>query len=398
MAETANLGLTLLEVGQMGKEAVTNGNMEIIDDAIGSPVVDAKADGSTKGIAAFVAADFNDDGAGLISLDYTNGQAADSTHKGYLTASDWNAFSSMAGMSGHESCRVATTANLTATYSNGASGVGATLTNSSTLAAISIDGVSLSSSDRVLVKDQSTPAQNGIYTVTTVGSGAVAWVLTRATDFDEASEITMGAYVVITAGTANAGTIWIESGMGPWTMGTTAITFTQLNGNVPTASTTMAGKVELATAAETTTGTDATRAVTPDSLAHSNYGRFPISMLISDPLGNAITTGDGKGYARIPSIINGWNLVAVAIAVSTVSSSGLPTVQLRRVRAGSPADMLSTKVSIDANEEDSSTAATPAVIDTSNDDVQTGDKIYFDIDVAGTGAKGLTVEMQFQLP
>jgi hypothetical protein len=58
--------------------------------------------------------------------------------------------------------------------------------------------------------------------------------------------------------------------------------------------------------------------------------------------------------------------------------------------------MLSTALTIDASETDSSTAAAAAVIDTVNDDVATGDQIRIDIDVAGTGAKGLMVEMQFQ--
>jgi hypothetical protein len=60
--------------------------------------------------------------------------------------------------------------------------------------------------------------------------------------------------------------------------------------------------------------------------------------------------------------------------------------------------MLSTKLTIDANETDSSTAANAAVIDGAHDDVATGDMLRIDIDVAGTGAKGLMVEMQFQLP
>ena len=167
---------------------------------------------------------------------------------------------------------------------------------------------------------------------------------------------------------------------------------------VVAASDTVAGKVELATAAETTTGTDATRAVTPDGLAGSAFGTPAIGMLVSDPLGSAITTGDGKAYVRIPSTLNGMNLVGVAASVSTVSSSGIPTVQLRRVRAGTPADMLSTKLTIDASELDSSTAAAAAVIDAGNDDVATADQIHIDIDVSGTGAKGLFIEMQFRLP
>lgn len=123
--------------------------------------------------------------------------------------------------------RVATTANLTATYANGAGGVGATLTNSSTLAALQIDGVSLSVADRVLVKNQTSGLQNGVYTVTTVGSGAVAWVLTRATDFDTwaAGEIALGALFLVSSGTVNANTYYYCSNSTTVTVGTTAITF-----------------------------------------------------------------------------------------------------------------------------------------------------------------------------
>lgn len=74
---------------------------------------------------------------------------------------------------------VATTASLTSTYNNGSSGVGATLTNSGTQAALKIDGVTLSAGNRVLVKNQTNEAQNGVYTVTTVGSVSTNWVLTR---------------------------------------------------------------------------------------------------------------------------------------------------------------------------------------------------------------------------
>lgn len=134
--------------------------------------------------------------------------------------------------SNRTSCRVATTAALTATYNNGTSGVGATLTNSGTQAALSIDGVSLAVNDRVLVKNQATAAQNGIYTVTTVGSGSTNWVLTRATDFNKASiaGVVEGAFTVISEGTANSTMLWIETGAGPFTIGTTAISFSTLKG------------------------------------------------------------------------------------------------------------------------------------------------------------------------
>lgn len=165
---------------------------------------------------------------------------------------------------------------------------------------------------------------------------------------------------------------------------------------VSAASDTTAGKVELATAAETTTGTDATRAVTPDGLAGSEFGVQVVGIMASD-MSTAITTGDGKAGFMVPASLNGFNLIrAHAALLAAQSSSGTPTIQIRN--ATQTADMLSTRITIDANESTSHTAATPPVVDTGNDDVATGDLIMVDVDVAGTGAKGLLVSLEFQLP
>jgi hypothetical protein len=118
-----------------------------------------------------------------------------------------------------------------------------------------------------------------------------------------------------------------------------------------------------------------------------------ITLLVTDPNGAVIATGDGAAYYRIPSILNGRNLVGVAAALTAASSSGAVNVQIRN--ATQAADMLSTALTIDASETDSSSAATPAVIDGVNDDVATGDMIRVDIDGAGTNAKGLIVELRF---
>lgn len=160
------------------------------------------------------------------------------------------------------------------------------------------------------------------------------------------------------------------------------------------------GVVELATAAETTTGTDATRAVTPDGLAGSDFGKRIVSIFVFDDSQNC-TTGDGAGdvFWRVPAVLNGYNLVAVAAQVQTAGTTGTMDVQIARIRSGTPADMLSTKITIDSTEIDSSTAATPAVINGSNDDVATADQIRIDVDaVQTTPAKGLMVELTFQLP
>ena len=75
-----------------------------------------------------------------------------------------------------------TTGNLTATYNNGTAGVGATLTNAGTQTAFTPDGIVASVGDRILIYNQTNAYENGVYTVTTVGSGSTNWVLTRATD------------------------------------------------------------------------------------------------------------------------------------------------------------------------------------------------------------------------
>jgi hypothetical protein len=98
----------------------------------------------------------------------------------------------------------------------------------------------------------------------------------------------------------------------------------------------------------------------------------------------------------VPTLLNGRNLTEAHAFVSTVSSSGLPTVQIRNITKA--ADMLSTRITIDASEFTSYTAATAPVIDTAHDDVSTGDLIAIDIDVAGTGAKGLGVVLTFSTP
>ena len=166
----------------------------------------------------------------------------------------------------------------------------------------------------------------------------------------------------------------------------------------PDASLTVKGKVELATAVETTTGTDATRAVTPDGLAGSDFGKriYVIGVIEA---ATALTTGDGKAYRTIPQEFNGMNLVAAHAAVYTVATGEtLIAIQIRNVTDS--VDMLSTKITLDASEFNSYTAATPPVIDTALDDVATGDRIAVDIDAIGntTSGNGLDVILTFQLP
>lgn len=127
-------------------------------------------------------------------------------------------------------CLVATTFNLTATYSNGTSGVGATLTNSGTQAALSIDGVTLAIGNRVLVKDQATALQNGVYTVTNTGSVSTNWILTRATDYDGSAHTIRGDVVSVISGSASSASLWMLTSS-ITTIGTDNFTFAKTDQN-----------------------------------------------------------------------------------------------------------------------------------------------------------------------
>ncbi len=133
------------------------------------------------------------------------------------------------GLNIHAASYAATTANLNATYSNGTSGVGATLTNAGTQAAFTTDGTTPSASARILVKDQTNTFENGIYTLTTVGSGSTNWVLTRATDFDSAVEIAGGDFTFVDNGSTLANTGWVNIDE-VTTVGTDPIEFEQFSG------------------------------------------------------------------------------------------------------------------------------------------------------------------------
>ena len=133
------------------------------------------------------------------------------------------------GLHIHAASYAATTANLNATYSNGTAGVGATLTNAGTQAAFATDGVSPSINARILVKNQTTTSQNGIYTLTTVGTVSTNWVLTRATDFDTAAEISGGDFTFVDAGSTLANTGWVSVDE-VTTVGTDPIVFQQFSG------------------------------------------------------------------------------------------------------------------------------------------------------------------------
>jgi len=139
------------------------------------------------------------------------------------------------GINFHAACSYATTAALAAnTYNNGTGGVGATLT-ANTNGALVVDSYTFVSpgdlNKRVLVKDEATGANNGVYTVTQVGDASNPYILTRATDFDTAGsgvdQIDQGDFFLVILGTVNANTSWVQQTPLPITVGTTALVFVE---------------------------------------------------------------------------------------------------------------------------------------------------------------------------
>jgi hypothetical protein len=138
-----------------------------------------------------------------------------------------------AGIHYHDPVRVESPINLNATYNNGTSGVGATLTNAGTQVALVIDGVTVATNDRVLVYQQTDQTQNGVYVVTNTGSGSTNWVLTRSTDTDsygpsDPDALGAGDAFFVQQGSTGAGELYVCNTEGTITFGTTNITFTQI--------------------------------------------------------------------------------------------------------------------------------------------------------------------------
>ena len=130
------------------------------------------------------------------------------------------------GLDVKESVRVATiTALATSTYNNGNGTITANANG-----ALTIDGVTVTAGDRVLIKNQASAVQNGIYTVTTTGSGSAAFVLTRGPDADTAAELTGGTFFFVEDGTTNAENGYVATHNGTPTLGTTNILFAQFSG------------------------------------------------------------------------------------------------------------------------------------------------------------------------
>lgn len=194
---------------------------------------------------------------------------------------------------------------LNATYNNGASGVGATLTNAGTQAALVIDGVTVAVSDRVLIYQQVNQTQNGIYVVTNVGSGSTNWVLTRASDADtyiinSANGLSEGSTIFVQQGATGAGETYTCNTTGVITFGTTNITFVQIS----------SAQVYSAGTGLTLTGT--VFSITPVGTAGTKGSASSVPVFVTNASGQVTSSTD----------------TAISIAATQVTSGTLDTARL----------------------------------------------------------------------
>jgi hypothetical protein len=215
----------------------------------------------------------------------------------------------------------------------------------------------------------------------------------------------------LTSGSVECSSI-VDDGAGTVSVGTIGADYHQWTFSAPTGGIVHTVPAVTGTVAQTTgslTTGDFAKFDSSGRLVTGGSARKSVQMEIF-PIGTNTATGDGKAYFRVPTSLNGMNLVAVNANVIAAGTTGTLNIDIARCAATtagaictgtgtSIADMLSTNLTIDSGENDTATAAAAAVIDTGNDDVATGQVLRIDIDaVHTTPATGLILNMEFALP
>jgi hypothetical protein len=227
------------------------------------------------------------------------------------------------GINFHQSCKYATTTALPAvTYANGTGGVGATLTANAN-GALTVDGYTFTSpadnGTRILIKNQAAALQNGVYTLSAAGDAGLPFILIRATDFDTAGtgvdQIDQGDFFLITSGTANANTSWVQQTPLPITIGTTGIVFAQFGAPLVYSAGTGLTESPAYTFNIATTGVGA-----------ATYGSASQVPVISVNAQGQITTASNTSIAIAASQITSGTIDSARISGSYTGITGVDTL------------------------------------------------------------------------
>jgi hypothetical protein len=290
-----------------------------------------------------------------------------------------------AGIHAHEAVDAATTANLATTYAagtidaSGGYGIGATLTATSN-GAISVDSYSAALNDRILVKNQTTATQNGIYTVSTVGTVGTPFVLTRATDADnsQAGEFKNGDFVFVLNGTVNAnmGFVMTSAGTsstpaGAILIGTDNVAYTQFTGAAAITATAPLQK------SGNTLSIDAASGSNAGSMSSAHYTKLEtLYMPISFHIAGTLATG-----VKQPRFISP---IACTLVNARAYAGGGSGVTYRLVKNGSTNGNTSATVGAAVVTTSLSTVTSLAI----------GDILQVEIVSAGTSGADLSVTVE----
>lgn len=217
----------------------------------------------------------------------------------------------VAGINFHAPVVAATAGNLAGTYNNGTSGVGATITKASNGSIGTIDGATVIVGDRILLRAQTDNKENGIYTITAVGSVSAPWVVTRATDSDNsiANELATGDFCFVTSGDTNKGYGYVNnSTVNPIVIGTSAITYVAFS--AAESLTAGAGLVKTGVTLDVATASNTRIIINADSIDLANVARSNTTGNIGNTFIQSFTS---DSYGRVTGSV----LASVASARDT---------------------------------------------------------------------------------